>query len=529
MSGPLPHPVLSLKMPTLMIRLFCTLMVLGWFAPAMAQPAFDCVAPTAPQLASPVVLGNGSPGSVSTATLQAALDAGGPIRLDIGASTLTVSAELRITRATQLDAGGATLSGGNARRVIRVDNPNNQNYTFDLLNATIANGSTPTGSGAGLWKPTGGPWQAVTIRIFHSNFANNHAIATAQDDGGGGIYAVGASELSLVDVMMSGNTGSNGGAIYSLGSKRVNLFDSELSANTATGTGGNPGNGGNAGAIGIDGADRYVNLCRVRMLGNQSNAYGAGLFTTVYDTTSFTRILDSTIQGNNSVGTSNAHTGGVYLQGGPFSIRGSTFRDNQAAGYGGLSIFDHQTATLIRASGDISNSTFVGNIARTGLGGAINLQGSGGLILQNLTIANNVAQCDVCFAGGISNGNGLAITMRNTVFLNNTGGNAYNPWAMLHPVSGSNNMQWPQTRPVSNQPETAVTPGALFANANLGAIADNGGLTETMALTAASPAFNAGTASGALPTDQRGQPRWGAVDIGAYELQADLIFASGFD
>lgn len=512
-----------------MSRFLCLTIVLGWIFPALAQPGFDCVAPATPQLVNPVVIGNGSPGSVTTAALQAALDAGGPIRLDIGTSTLTLSAELRITRATQLDAGGATLSGGNARRVIRIDNPNNQTYAFDLLNATIANGSTPTGSGAGLWKPTGGPWQAVTIRIFHSNFASNHAIATAQDDGGGGVYVVGASELSLVDVMMSGNSGSNGGAIYSLGSKRVNLFDSELSANTATGTGGNPGNGGNAGAIGIDGADRTVNLCRVRLLDNQSNAYGAGLFTTVYDTTSFTRILDSTIQGNNSVGTSNAHTGGVYLQGGPFSIRGSTFRDNQAAGYGGLSIFDHQTATLIRASGDISNSTFVGNIARTGLGGAINLQGSGGLILQNLTIANNVAQCDVCFAGGISNGNGLAITMRNTVFLNNTGGNAYNPWAMLYPVSGSNNMQWPQTRPVSNQPETAVTPGALFANANLGAIAGNGGLTETMALTAASPAFNAGTATGALPTDQRGQPRWAAVDVGAYELQADQIFASGFD
>ena len=82
---------------------------------------------------------------------------------------------------------------------------------------------------------------------------------------------------------------------------------------------------------------------------------------------------------------------------------------------------------------------------------------------------------------------------------------------------------------VASETLRAKTPGALFANANLGAIADNGGLTETMALTAASPAFNAGTASGALPTDQRGQPRWGAVDIGAYELQADLIFASGFD
>ena len=504
-------------------------LALAFSGTALGQASFDCAAPALPQLSSPVVLGNGAPGSVSTATLQAALDAGGPIRLNIGASTLALAAELRITRATQLDAGGATLSGSGVRRVLRVDNPGNATYSFDLLNATIANGSTPGGSGAGLWKPTGGPWQAVAIRIFDSRFTNNQAIVTAQDDGGGGIYAVGASELTLVRTLVDGNRGANGGGVYSLGSKRVNLFDSELSANVATGTGGNPGNGGNAGGIGIDGADRFVNLCRVRLIGNQSNAYGAGLFTVAYDTSSFTRILDSTVQGNNSVGTSNAHTGGVYLQGGPFSIRGSTFQDNQAAGYGGLSIFDHQTSTLIRASGDISNSTFAGNIARTGLGGGMNLQGSGGLVLQNLTIANNVAQCGVCFAGGISNSAGLQITMRNTVFLNNTGGNAFNPWAMLNPVSGNNNMQWPQTRPGSNQAETPVTPGAIFANAQLAPIAANGGLTHTMALPAGSDAVDAGSASGAPATDQRGQARHGAVDIGAYEWQPDTIFTGDFD
>ena len=270
-------------------------------------------------------------------------------------------------------------------------------------------------------------------------------------------------------------------------------------------------------------------MCRLRLIGNQSNAYGAGLFTTVYDTTSFTRIVDSTVQGNNSVGTSNAHTGGVYIQGGPFLISGSTFRDNQASGYGGLSIFDHQTATLIRASGSISNSTFVGNVARTGLGGAMNLQGSGGLMLQNLTIANNVAQCDVCFAAGISNGVGLDITMRNTVFQNNTAGNAYNPWAMLHPVNGSNNLQWPKIRPVSNQSETPVTAGAVFANAQLQAVAMNGGLTETMGVPNGSPALNAGTSMGAPMSDQRGKPRNGAVDIGSFELQADTIFVNGFE
>lgn len=496
---------------------------------ANAQSAFDCLAPSAPLLVNPVVLGNGSAGSVSTTTLQAALDAGGSIRLDIGATTMSVASELRITRATRLDAGGATFSGGNIRRVFRVDNPANLNYAFELLNTTVANGSTPSGSGAGLWKPSGGPWQAVAIRIFNSRFTGNHAIANAQDDGGGGIYVVGASELTLVNTSLDANSGANGGAVYSLGSRRVNLFDSSLSGNSATGTGGNPGNGGNAGAIGIDGADRYVNLCRVRLIGNQSNAYGAGLFTTVYDTTSFTRIVDSTVQGNNSVGTSNAHTGGVYLQGGPFSISGSTFRDNQAAGYGGLSIFDHQTATLIRASGAISNSTFTGNIARTGLGGAMNLQGSGGLILQNLSIANNVAQCDVCFAAGISNGSGLDITMRNTVFQNNTAGNAYNPWAMLHPVNGSNNMQWPQVRPVSNQSEAPVTVGSVFANAQLLAAAMNGGMTETMALPIGSPAANSGTSIGAPMTDQRGKPRNAGIDIGSYEIQADGIFFNSFD
>lgn len=496
---------------------------------ARAQPAFDCVAPPAPVPANPVVLGNGTAGSVTTATLQSALDAGGAIRLAIGSSTLVVSSELRVTRATVLDAGGATLSGGNARRVLRVDNPANATYTFDLLNATIADGATPTGSGAGLWKPTGGPWQAVTIRIFHSRFTGNHAIASAQDDGGGGIYAVGAQALVLVDVAMDANEGANGGALYSLGSKRIDLFDSTLAGNRATGSGGNPGQGGNAGALGVDGADRYLNLCRTRLLGNSANAYGGGVFTTVYDGTSFTRILDSTIADNTSSGSSNAHTGGVYLQGGPFTIRNSTFSGNSAAGYGGLSIFDHQTATLVRASGDITNSTFHGNIARTGLGGAMNLQGSGGLVLQNLTIAGNRAACDVCFAAGIANGSGLPITLRNSLFLDNTAGNAWNPWAILHPVTGSNNLQWPPLRPGSNQAEAAVTPGAVFADALLGPLAANGGPTATLPIAATSPARDAGTATGAAATDQRGLPRVGAVDIGAYEWQPDRLFADGFD
>jgi hypothetical protein len=114
------------------------------------------------------------------------------------------------------------------------------------------------------------------------------------------------------------------------------------------------------------------------------------------------------------------------------------------------------------------------------------------------------------------------------IFWNNTGGNAFNPWAMQIPAaSGSNNLQWPLSRG-SGQTETAAAPGTTFADALLQPLATNGGYTQTMALPTNSPAINAGSATGAAATDQRGVPRYGLVDIGAYEFVPDLIFANGF-
>lgn len=494
-------------------------------ASAFAQASFDCATPSAPALVSPVVLGNGSAGSVTTTQLQQALDAGGPIRLDIGASTLVVSATLLVTRAATLELGGATLSGGHARRVIEVQNPGNQTYAFTLLHGTIAGGSTPAGSGAGVYKATGGPWQAVTLRFFDVRFTDNHAIASAQDDGGGALYIVGAAEVQLVRAVLDGNSGSNGGALYSLGSKRVNLHDSVFTGNHATGSGGNPGNGGNGGAIGVDGDARFVNLCRVRLIGNEANAFGGGLFTVTYRGASHTRLQDSTLQGNTSSAPDKL-AGGAYIQGSPIAISGSTFRDNDANGYAGLALFGYGGVL----EGSISNSTFVGNIARGGLGGAMAIQAAAALILQNVTIAHNAAPCAVCFAAGIANDSGAPLTLRNVLFEDNVGGNAYNPWAMLHPAAaGAGNLQWPQARPAAGQVEAAAAPGTVFADANLADPTPNGGPTETMALPPGSPAIDGGSAVGAPAVDQRGAPRSGAVDIGAYESQPDLIFRSGFD
>jgi hypothetical protein len=378
---------------------------------AFAQQSFDCAAPSPPAMVSPLVLGNGSAGSVTTAQLQQALDAGGPIRLNIGSSTLVVNPTLTVKRASVLDLAGASLSGGDARRVIDVQNPSNLTYTFALRNGSIVHGSTPTGSGAGLFKATGGPWQAVTIQLFDLHFANNHAIASAQDDGGGALYIVGAAELAIVHSEFSGNSGSNGGALYSLGSKRVNLYDSVFVGNTATGSGGNPGNGGNGGAIGVDGDARFVNLCRVRLIDNTAHAHGGGLFTVTYSGASFTRLQDATVQGNAS-SANDKLAGGAYIQGSPIAISGSTFRDNSASGYAGLALFGAGGVL----QGSIVNSTFVENVASNGLGGAMSISGATALTLQNLTIARNRAPCDVCFAGGIPYACSSALTPRNGSF-----------------------------------------------------------------------------------------------------------------
>jgi hypothetical protein len=503
------------------------LCALSYGVPALAQPGFDCTAPLPPAPASWTTLGDGTPGSVDTATLQAALDAGGAIRLAIGTGTLALSQTLRVRRDTVLDVNGATLSGSGQRRVLLLDNPDNQHYTFTLLNARISGGHTPSGSGAGLYKPTGGPWQAVVVRVFDSVFENNHAIQSAQDDGGGALYVVGAAELALVRTRIVNNSGANGGGVYSLGSARVDLFDTVLTGNRATGSGGNPGNGGNGGGLGVDGAQRQVNLCRSQLIGNDANAYGGGLFTVAYDQQSFVRLHATLVQGNRTLGSANSHTAGVYLQGGPFEIAASSFIGNVSqGGYGGLSLFDHGGTS---ASGVVVNSTFHGNVAVNGLGGAINLAATGGVTIQNSTLANNRADCSVCFAGGISNAAGAPLTLRNVLFQNNTGGNAWNPWTLLNaPVAGSHTVQWPATRPGSGQAEAGATAGATFADVALGEPAYLGGPTPTLALPPGSAAVDTGTVSGAPVVDQRGRPRHGPPDIGAYELQADLIFRNGF-
>jgi hypothetical protein len=74
------------------------------------------------------------------------------------------------------------------------------------------------------------------------------------------------------------------------------------------------------------------------------------------------------------------------------------------------------------------------------------------------------------------------------------------------PLPGASDVQWPRLRiGMAMQMDNPCTEGTTFADAMLGALAENGGPTPTMLPPAGSPALGIGT--DCPSTDQRGEPR----------------------
>jgi hypothetical protein len=175
------------------------------------------------------------------------------------------------------------------------------------------------------------------------------------------------------------------------------------------------------------------------------------------------------------VNNTTAPDGVVFMGYGQATITNSTFVNN--TGYAGAVELDNATGTFV-------HDTFVGNHA-TGayVGGAVTEYSGGGSTWTNTLVVNNVADYGNCKINGAFTSNG---------------GN------LVFPADG----------------------GCLFgatdaasADPLLAPLADNGGVTMTMALGGASPAIDAASTPGCVPIDQRGGPRplGAACDIGAVE------------
>ena len=202
--------------------------------------------------------------------------------------------------------------------------------------------------------------------------------------------------------------------------------------------------------------------------------------------------------------------GGIHLVGpvATLMLTGSTVSHNSANGSGGGIRIDDGSASL-------TNSTISNNGALGGDGGGILLQGGA----ATLTILNSTVSANTATTGGgvVVRAAGSA-TLKNSIVAANVPADCSGTVGSLdHNLDSDSscNLVWANDLP--------------GLNPLLGPLTNNGGPSETHALLTGSPAIDAGDDGAAPPTDQRGLPRVGTSDIGAFESQSTDLDGDGFD
>lgn len=413
--------------------------------------------------------------------------------------------------------------------------------------------------------PFGTAGDAVVI-AENVTFRNNIAVLTCgagcadEYDYGGAIYSL-LSRVEVRDSTFTGNQSQNaaGGAIHILQSKLL-VERSTFTDNTAIG-------GGQGGAIyidGLSGAEGFAIIRDSRFTGSRTHNAGGAIYVNMYENSTYFTVERSSFIDNAVVGgeraTGGAITGGSSANGtgtgnARITITDSLFSNNRASrpgfdGAGGALGFDQ------RAIITIANSTFTGNRAE---GTSWNANGGAIYIVNNTTpfqIINSTIADN--FAGWVGGGIAAARlsgttavlpggSITNVLFSNNTADNGPHTWDIQQHCSvidvngnishlltdGGGNFQHPPRNPSMNfWNERNCTASINTANPILlGALADNGGPTQTRALQAGSPAIDTGVsgACSAAPVnnlDQRGFARpvdgdglgGAACDSGAFEF-----------
>lgn len=359
---------------------------------------------------------------------------------------------------------------------------------------------------------------------------------------------------SLLTVTRTGNVTAS--------SNVFNSFATSLTMSGITVTGGNIN--GNGGGLSISGINPNITLDSMVFTSNNANGNGGGISLnnnaalTVRNSTmsnntatalggaiSFFQggslvMQNCTVSGNTASGTSghDASGGAIYFDGTALAspppgytastllVRGSTFNGNTASHAGGAIAVDEFTGTLL-----LQDSTLTANIAGTSGGGVLcigNSAGIGSMTLQDCTVAGNRANGTAGGTGGggvarLSNFAG-SINLTGTIVFGNN-----NPGGVAPDVFASSSFTTTNANFCDIGSATGFTLSGssgnnlpFGSNPMLGALASNGGSTQTMALLVNSPAINTGTSIGGITTDQRGiaRPQGSTPDIGAYERQA---------
>ena len=383
----------------------------------------------------------------------------GTILLD-GTELPTITDDLTITGP---GAGLLTIDAHGASRILQV----NAGVIASISGLTLAHGSADDG---GAVRNDG------TLTLTNSTLVGN-----AAGSDGGALWNDGT--LTVTGSTLAGNSaGSQGGALWNDGT--LMLTDSTLSGSSTGGDGGGIWNDGtlavtdstlSGSSAGHDGgaiwSDGTLTLTTSTLGFSTASHYAGGIWNGNGGTAA---VSGSTLVHNWVFGSGFVGFGGGIWNDGTLTLTDSTLSGNACFDDGG-GIWNSGMLAL-------TNSTLYGNGAN-GTGGAI--FNVGALSLLNSTLSGNGA---VTGSGIFSPG---TLTVNNSIVANNYGGD------IIGAYTGGHN---------------------LVGVVALGALADNGGPTQTLALPAGSPAIDAADPALAPTTDQRGVARDSHPDIGAFEF-----------
>lgn len=401
-----------------------------------------------------------------------------------------------------------------------------------FIDATVTGNSSNNAGGAAYLSGN------TRLQVTDSSFTNNHST----NNSGGAIHVSGGvSGVSVGGSSFTGNTADiNGGAMSIVGVDGLNVTASVFTNNAADGVGGglsieNAGivdisdsdfTGNSAvfgGGVHFELLDGAVTMDTNVFLDNFAGLNGGGI--TVMNVTQSFTVSNSTFELNEAADTNGSSGGGIWSENivtGPFLVQSSTFTRN-VAGNAGVSIgFD---SVLNGGVAGIANSTFFEedpNPYAINVGNAAT--GSTLAILSNTIVGNGAVH--------VGNVNG-DVRISNSIVDGEVNGPVW-PAVVRDSGTGLIFIEWSVvTSPILLTSMSAGTGNQFSTDPQLGTLAFNGGLTNTMLPAAGSPAINSGDPAYAYPftQDQRGVNRiaLGRIDIGAVELQTLALAATGTD
>jgi hypothetical protein len=423
-----------------------------------------------------------------------------------GANLLEISGQkkthiLVVSTGAQVEITGLTLSDGHAGAELIDGSAVSNSGTLVITDCALDNNAAK-----GPYERTfGGAVDNMRSGLLTMNGCtiNNNVIGLGSSGYGGAIANLG--KLSLINCTLSHNEVSyDGGAIFNKGS--LSLSGCTIDDNKAL-----EYNGG-----GVYNSGGSLVALNSTFSNNDAYDYGGGLYNTGDGVTSLTGCSFTANKGEDGGGIYNCSGSTVTINTSVLALNKATARSHLARG-AGLATFGDAT---------LSDTTINNNVADNSGGGIY--QNGGKTTLTNCTVASNAGTdgAGICNSSGEINvtnctlaknwgsskwyqtaakGAGLWVDgsahVTNTLFAGNT---ADRESDLSGTISGSNNVI-----------------GGAAAEQFLGPLAFNGGPTQTMALLPGSPAIGTGvyySPTNPIPTtDQRGYPRNGAMDVGAYQ------------